>query len=160
MSNNITPSKEARVPPQSSSKEEEKSSVVCPYCDSEIDHLMIQTITFHEFRLKNGEPEISPASFDEQTIFYCPMCGEEIASTQEDAIEFLKGKHTEEESLTGFITSENNASENEGVSESVEPEKMKLERMESAKVNEHGQKHMEKKDVKKVEKVSLEDWLR
>jgi|GEM_PF-4061650 len=148
MSNNITPSKEAHAPPHTSPEGEEKSNVICPYCDTEIDHLMVQTITFHEFRLKNGKPEVSPASSNEQVIFYCPMCGEEIASTQEDAIEFLKGRYTEEESLTDFIVSENNANENEEAR--VEPE------LENVPV----QKHEEKREVKKVEKFTLEDWLR
>jgi uncharacterized Zn finger protein (UPF0148 family) len=152
MSNNITPSKEAHAPPHTSPEGEEKSNVICPYCDTEIDHLMVQTITFHEFRLKNGKPEVSPASSNEQVIFYCPMCGEEIATTQEDAIEFLEGKrYTEEESLTDFIVSENNANENEEAR--VEPE---LEN-----VNVPVQKHVEEKmEVKKVEKFTLEDWLR
>jgi hypothetical protein len=159
MSNNLPPSKEAHAPPQTSPEGEEKSNVICPYCDTEIDHLMVQTITFHEFRLKNGKPEVSPASSNEQVIFYCPMCGEEIASTQEDAIEFLKGRYTEEESLTDFIVSENNANENEEAR--VESEPVKMESAKVEKVNEPVQKHMEeKKEVKRIEKVSLEDWLR
>jgi hypothetical protein len=145
MSNNLPPSKEAHAPPHTSPEGEEKSNVICPYCDTEIDHLMMQTITFHEFRLRNDKPEVSSASSNEQVIFYCPMCGEEIASTQEDAIEFLKGRYTEEESLTDFIVSENNANEN----------------VEAEKVNVPVQKHVEeKREVKKVEKFTLEDWLR
>jgi hypothetical protein len=151
MSNNITPSKEASVPPQqASSLKEEKSNVICPYCDSEIDHLMMQTITFHEFRLKNDKPEVLPAPNEQINIFYCPVCGEEVATSQEDAIEFLKGKrYAEDTALTDFVNNEVVASEDNKALEEAKPEDVQK------------REHMkEKKDVKKVEKFSLEDWLR
>jgi hypothetical protein len=123
MSNNITPSKEAAVPPQQASSLKEKKSSICPYCDSEIDHLMMQTIDFHEFRLKNDKPEVLPAPNEQINIFYCPVCGEEVATSQEDAIEFLKGKrYAEDTSLTDFVNNGVVASEDNKALNGAKPE--------------------------------------
>jgi DNA-directed RNA polymerase subunit RPC12/RpoP len=82
--------KEAHEPPQSSSLEEE-SRAVCPYCTQKVNYLMTMVVSFYEFHIEgDGTSVISPVS-DEKVIFYCPKCGAEIATTREEAIEFLKG---------------------------------------------------------------------
>jgi DNA-directed RNA polymerase subunit RPC12/RpoP len=93
MSSRNTPNTGASVLPQPSpTSGEERSGAVCPYCTQKINYLMTMIVSFYEFHIEgDGTSEISPVS-DEKVIFYCPKCGAEIATTREEAIEFLKGE--------------------------------------------------------------------
>jgi predicted RNA-binding Zn-ribbon protein involved in translation (DUF1610 family) len=93
MSSRNTPNTGAHALPQPSpASGEEKGRVVCPYCTQKMNYLMTMVVSFYEFHIESdGTSVISPVS-DEKVIFYCPKCGAEIATTREEATEFLKGE--------------------------------------------------------------------
>jgi predicted RNA-binding Zn-ribbon protein involved in translation (DUF1610 family) len=71
----------------------------CPKCGKEIDFLKnYQNYATIEYNLSldsRGEPQyeyVDTLLFADDNVFACPECGEDLFSTEEDALAFLKGK--------------------------------------------------------------------
>ncbi len=69
----------------------------CPRCNEKIDYLvstvsgvMMQYLSIN----KQGDVQYEVGEFEpnEDTIYYCPACGNEIPFIEKEAIAFLKGE--------------------------------------------------------------------